>query len=59
MPLCAKADRTRRRLALAVIHDGASRAEAVRTGGVGLQIVPAGDDRKTVRWALSNPPLDR
>ena len=33
------ADQTRRLLALAVIYDGASRAEAARTGGVGRQIV--------------------
>lgn len=33
------ADQTRRLLALAVIHDGGSRAEAARTGGVGRQIV--------------------
>ena len=33
------ADQTRRLLALAVIHDGGSRAEAAKTGGVGRQIV--------------------
>jgi transposase len=33
------ADQTRRLPALAVIHDGGSRAEAARTGGVGRQIV--------------------
>ena len=33
------ADQTRRLLALAMIYDGGSRAEAARTGGVGRQIV--------------------
>jgi hypothetical protein len=33
------ADQTRRLLALAVINDGGSRAEAAATGGVGRQIV--------------------
>lgn len=33
------ADQTRRLLALAVIYDGGSRAEAAETGGVGRQIV--------------------
>lgn len=33
------ADQTRRLLALAVIHDGGSRAEAAETGGVGRQVV--------------------
>jgi len=33
------AKQVRRLLALAVIHDGGSRAEAARIGGVGLQIV--------------------
>lgn len=35
----ADADQTRRLLALAVIYDGGSRAEAAETGGVGRQIV--------------------
>ena len=33
------ADQTRRLLALAVIYDGGSRAEAAETGGVGRQTV--------------------
>ncbi len=33
------ADQTRRLLALAVIYDGGSRAEAARTGGVGRQVI--------------------
>jgi transposase len=33
------ADQTRRLLALAIIYDGGSRAEAAETGGVGRQIV--------------------
>ena len=33
------ADQTRRLLALAVIYDGGSRAEAAETGGVGRQII--------------------
>ena len=35
----AAADQTRRLLALAVIYDGGSRAEAAETGGVGRQII--------------------
>ncbi|MBC6439174.1 MAG: helix-turn-helix domain-containing protein, partial [Rhodospirillales bacterium] len=35
------ADQTRRLLSIAVILDGGSRSDAVRTGGVGLQVIRA------------------
>ncbi len=41
------ADQTRRLLALAVIHDGGSRAEAAETGGVGRQISRASSTKSS------------
>jgi transposase len=57
------ADQTRRLLALAVIYDGGSRAEAAGTGGVGRQIVrdwvlrfnAEGPDGLLTRKAPGNP----
>ena len=57
------ASQTRRLLALAAIYDGASRTEAARIGGVGLQIVrdwvarfnaegPTAEVHGVVRWRL-------
>lgn len=59
------ANQTRRLLALAVIYDGGSRADAARVGGVGLQIIrdwvvrfnADGPDGLINRHAPGHPPL--